>query len=209
MTTQDTTSKREVNLPLLLGGGVALLALLALIFFGGNLLGDGETAVSPDNDAASDATVSLPTGGEPLQAGDRPYAFTLNTLDGKSVSIGDQIGQPIIVNFWATWCGPCRIEMPEFEEVYQEHQEQGLTILAVNLQERPEQVESFFVDEFGFSYTPLLDREGDVAARYGVGRSLPTTYFIDPGGEITAVHRGVLTRGQIDTFLADILPSEG
>jgi thiol-disulfide isomerase/thioredoxin len=209
MTTQDTTSKREVNLPLLLGGGVALLALLALIFFGGNLLGDGETAVSPDNDAASGATVSLPTGGEPLQAGDRPYAFTLTTLNGEAVSLSEHIGKPIIVNFWATWCGPCRIEMPEFQDVYREHREQDLTILAVNFRESPAQVERFFVDEFGFSYTPLLDEEGDVAARYGVGRSLPTTYFIDPGGEITTVHRGVLTRGQIDTFLADILPSEG
>lgn len=206
MTRRDTISdepERHVNLPLLVGGVVVLAGLLALIFFGGELLGGGDTAVSPPNDA------SLPTNGEPLQAGDRPYAFTLTTLDGEPVSLADHIGKPIIVNFWATWCAPCRIEMPEFQAVYEAHQEHDLTILAVNFREPPAQAKSFFVDQFGFSYTPLLDREGEAAARYGVGRSLPTTYFIAPGGEITAVHRGVLTRGQLDAFLADILPANG
>ncbi|NLF65577.1 MAG: TlpA family protein disulfide reductase, partial [Chloroflexi bacterium] len=109
-------------------------------------------------------------------------------------------GQPVIVNFWATWCAPCEIEMPELELAYQERKEDGLVILAVNRDEDRGVVERYFYEELGLSFTPLLDEEAQVNSLYRVV-GLPTTFFIDAEGTIRAVHRGVLTPSLIDEYL--------
>jgi len=132
----------------------------------------------------------------------------LNDLEGNEISLVDFRGRPVIINFWATWCGPCRIEMPELQEAFEEGQEAGLAILAVNMEETPEMVSRFFYDDLGLTFTPLLDREGEVTDLYGVF-NLPTTYFVNPEGTIAAVHRGPLTGGQIDGYLHQTVDGEG
>ena len=119
--------------------------------------------------------------------------------------MSDFAGRPVIVNFWATWCPPCRLEMPDFQRIYEAHEDDGLVILAVNEAERPEKVSDFFYDEMGFSYTPLLDEDAAVGAAYGaVG--LPSTFFVNGSGEVTAVHRGGLTTSQLEHYLTEIIP---
>jgi peroxiredoxin len=113
--------------------------------------------------------------------------FTLEDLIGKQVSLQQYRGQVVFLNFWATWCIPCREEMPAMEQLHQRFQQQGLAVLAVNLQETREQVKSFF-DQHRFSFPALLDHNGSVSRAYTV-MGLPTTYVIGRDGVLLA--RGV------------------
>jgi thiol-disulfide isomerase/thioredoxin len=111
----------------------------------------------------------------------------------------------VVVNFWATWCAPCRIEMPELQAAYEKHQADGLVILAIDYDELPNQVRSFFYDELGLTFTPLLDKGGQVTEQFGVF-NFPSTYFIEPGGKVAAIHRGPMVAEQVEEYLAQIFP---
>lgn len=200
--------------PLLLFLGFALLGVaLVFLLFGSDLFGEGASAERsvltqvPATEGTAIVAQEAGTGSRPA-AGQPAPDFSLGDLEGNEVSLADFRGRPVIVNFWATWCGPCRIEMPELQEAYEERQEEGLAILAVNMEETPEMVSGFFYDELGLTFTPLLDREGEVTDLYGVF-NLPTTYFVDAEGRIAAVHRGPLTGGQIDGYLQETVGNEG
>jgi len=114
--------------------------------------------------------------------------------------LADFQGKPVVINFWATWCPPCRVEMPEFQRAFEEHQENELVILAINEAEQSEMVRSFFYDQMGYTYTPLLDEDGEVAEAYGA-IGLPSTFFVNAEGEVTAVHRGAITQEQLNNYL--------
>jgi peroxiredoxin len=209
------TEPRGGRNPLLLLAGFALLGLsAALLLFGGSLFNrsgapatGGQAAVLPQIPAFPSVQpgVNPLAGGELLQVGDMARDFSVSGLDGQTTSLSDYRGRPVILNFWATWCAPCRVEMPELQATYLKHQEQGLAILALDYDEPPDLVRSFFYDEMGLTFTPLLDAGGSVAAAYGVF-NFPSTFFIDTEGAIAAVHRGPLAQQQIDGYLADILP---
>ena len=200
-------SNHSMRTIILFLGGLFLLGIaLALLLFGQPLLDGfmGEPSVElPQIPSASGESNLISPVGPPLTVGDTAYDFTLSDLDGNTIALSDFSGQPLIVNFWATWCAPCRLEMPHLQNAYETYQDQGLAILAVNQQEQEGQVRSFF-DELGFTFTPLLDSEGSVGAAYGAF-GLPSTYFIDETRKVTAVHRGILSEGQIDDYLAQTL----
>lgn len=137
--------------------------------------------------------------------------FTLETLDGETVTLSDLRGQVVIVNLWATWCGPCRLEMPAFKKAYEEYKDRGLVILAVNStsQDTVSAVETF-VAEYQLSFTVLMDYKG-VAARLYKLSALPTTFFIGRDGVIRrAVVGGPLAestlRAEIESLLAEEKP---
>lgn len=203
---------RERN-PLLLAVGLFILGIaLAVLLFGSRLFNnssDAEDAVDlpqvPALSGVNREDIPLPQSGAPLNVGDKAHEFSLVDLEGNQVALSDFAGQPVIVNFWATWCPPCRLEMPSFQRVFETHAADDLVILAVNEAERAETVEAFFYDEMGFSYTPLLDEEAAVGEAYGA-IGLPSTFFINGSGEVTAVHRGLLTDGQLGGYLEGILP---
>jgi peroxiredoxin len=200
------TSNRNIILAV---GGFFLLGLaLALLLFGGPLLGnlaDVNPVALPQIPTAALGEEDLRnTYVNPLIVGDKAYDFTLRDLDGNDVALNDFAGQPLIINFWATWCAPCRIEMPELQNAYEAYQDQDLMILAVNAQEEEQHVRDFFA-ELGLTFKPLLDNDGQVGRAYGA-LGLPSTYFIDGSGEVTAVHRGILTGSQIEEYVAQILP---
>lgn len=208
---ESENSQQNGRNPIIVVAGFVLLAGAALLLiFGRSLFGSQqETAVLeqvPAFNEAENAMPQLPTEGGPLNVGDLAYNFSLQDLEGNVVTLEELNGRPVIVNFWASWCGPCRIEMPELQAAFEEYQDDDLVILALDNKESARTVDEFFHQEMGLTFTPLLDSEGSVADLYGVGRTFPTTFFINPVGEITAIHRGLMAKSQIDGYLAETMP---
>jgi len=111
-------------------------------------------------------------------------AFAVEDTDGHRIESEFFRGKLVVLNFWATWCPPCRLEMPSMERLYREFRDQGLEVVAMNFMETPEQVKAFAEDQ-KLSYWMLLDRRAEVAERYGVMR-LPVTVLIGREGEVIA-----------------------
>ena len=132
----------------------------------------------------------LPVGG---QVGNRAPDFESVTLDGQPIALSDYRGQVVLLNFWATWCGPCREEMPDFETIYRKRGADGFTVLAVNAFESPEQVAPF-VDELGLSFPVVMDESGDINTDvYGSAVSgYPTSLLIDRDGVIVRRFPGLV-----------------
>ncbi len=110
--------------------------------------------------------------------------FELEDMNGKLRKLSSYRGKMVFLNFWATWCGPCRIEMPSMQRVYDELKDEGFVIVAVDLQENRKVVKKF-VDQYKLTFPVLLDKKGKVGAIYGA-RNIPTTYLIDRDGYIIA-----------------------
>jgi len=109
-------------------------------------------------------------------------SFTLKDLNGEEVKLEDHRGKIVFLNFWATWCPPCRDEMPSMEKLYTEFKDRDFTMLAVDLREGTKKVRAF-KERFKLNFPILLDYDGRVGLRYGV-RSIPTTYLIDREGYV-------------------------
>jgi cytochrome c biogenesis protein CcmG/thiol:disulfide interchange protein DsbE len=167
---------------LLVGLGVGFLILAGLGFMGRlpNLFGSGRAAAV------------LPSVDEPA------LDFTLANLDGTSLSLDDLRGKNVLINFWATWCGPCRQEMPMLEAAYQAHAS-DLVVLAVNIGEEPWRVKKF-VHDLGLSFEVLMDEDNQVQSLYRV-RAYPTTYLVDTQGVVRAQHIGLLSEAQLEKYL--------
>jgi peroxiredoxin len=138
--------------------------------------------------------------------GDTAPDFTLRTLAGDSVRLADFNGHPVVVNFWGTWCPPCRDEIPMLIEAYEAHRGDSLVILGVNGrdQERSTRVVESFVTELHVNYPVLLDVKGRVRRRYHL-RALPTTVFIGTDGTVRAVNFGPLTADELQRRIDEIL----
>ena len=120
--------------------------------------------------------------------------FTVYDRDGNAHSLSDFRGQPVIVNFWASWCGPCKSEMPDFEEKYKEYGDE-IQFLMVNLTDgRQETVESAaaFIEGAGYTFPVYFDTEFSGAAAYAVN-AVPATYFIDERGVMVAYGKGAMS----------------
>lgn len=155
------------------------------------------------------ALTSLATAGLAAQApGDTAPAFTLRTLDGDSVRLSDFLGHPVVVNFWGTWCPPCRDEIPLLVEAYRIHQGDSLVILGVNGrdQELSTRVVQRFVADLHVTFPILLDEKGRVRRHYRL-RALPTTVFVAADGTVRAVNFGPLTSTELQRRLDELLIS--
>ena len=128
---------------------------------------------------------------EGLQVGKKAPDFTLKTYNGKTVKLSDLKGKRVLLNFWASWCGPCEEEMPVMQKVYEELKEDQVEFVAVNMTIGKETIESAtqFVKQFGLTFPVPLDIEGEVMKLYEV-YGLPTSYFIDSDGVIRAKYFG-------------------
>ena len=142
-------------------------------------------------------------GGAGASAGQVAPDFVLPAyVGGSSVSLSQYKGQVVLVNFWATWCGPCRLEMPALQARYDGLKDQGFTVLAVNLDE-PLEDAALFADELALTFPVLLDPGAQVFDLYRV-RGYPTTYLINRDGLIDRQHVGIMSEAQLDDYLAGL-----
>lgn len=139
-----------------------------------------------------------------VNEGNQTRDFTLEALDGTQVSLSDFQGDVVLINFWATWCAPCRAEVPDLQSAYEARRGEGFVVLGVNVEESRAAVEPF-VSEFGMTYPVLLDERGDVLKMYrAIG--LPMSIVVDREGLIQARHIGYLSADQLEDYLEQVLP---
>ncbi|MDQ0154539.1 redoxin domain-containing protein [Robertmurraya andreesenii] len=131
--------------------------------------------------------------------------FTMTTLAGGSVKLSDYKGKKVILNFWATWCPPCKAEMPHMQNFYENRQDEEVEILAVNLTHMDNGYDEIerFVEEYGLSFPVLLDKNGKLSAKYKAF-TIPTTYFIDSNGIISKKIVGPIDKRMIENILNEL-----
>lgn len=152
------------------------------------------------------STPALGSGRSGPVAGALAPDFTLDTLDGTHVTLSELRGRPVLINFWASWCTPCRIEMPDLVRAYEAYKDQGFLILGIDLtyQDSIPDVRAF-VKEFKMTFPVLLDTSGEVSQGYRL-LGLPLSVFVDREGIIRRIHIGAMTKDQIEQFVGEILP---
>ena len=189
---QELGAERSLRPWLALAGGVLIGAMAGyLVFFG--LPSEPAESLPPSTVGAPQISIAG------LDTGSQAPIFDLQAADGTLVGLEDYRGQVVLLNFWATWCAPCRTEMPLLESTFESFKDQGLVVLGVDFDESADLVASFG-DELGLSFPLLLDPGGKVQTLYKV-RGYPTTVVLDREGRIQAYHIGVLTQSQLDGYL--------
>lgn len=154
-----------------------------------------ETPVKNDEPIEETIAVDQPVQGEiGLLVGQQAPNIQLTTLDGKPFQLSDYRGKKVILNFWATWCPPCKAEMPDMQKFYEEHRNEGVEIVAVNLTSAEKNQEDIqtFIEEYDIGFTIPLDQTGAVAQQFEV-YSIPTSYLIDKKGTIGQLVTGPMS----------------
>lgn len=154
---------------------VTAIAIMAINFFS-----DNQSATVTTN-----PTTPVSTQSQSLDRGAPAPNFTLTDQNGETVQLSDYRGKKVILNFWATWCPPCRAEMPHMQEFHEDQDNNDVEIVAVNLTAQDNGAEAIqsFIDEFGLTFTMPMDELGNVANTYQI-RTVPTTYILNTKGEI-------------------------
>jgi peroxiredoxin len=149
------------------------------------------------------AAVGCAAEGPAPVVGRRAPDFKLASIDGGEVSLAGLQGKPVVVNFFATWCNPCKKELPAFQALSQQYAEQGLTFLLVDMQEDPDDV-AVFLGELQVSLPTVVDSSGEVGKTYRV-RGLPSTFFIGRDGTIKQAQLGELDGRLLETGISKIV----
>jgi peroxiredoxin len=144
------------------------------------------------------------------KAGDNAPDFQLNQVNNynelETVRLSDYQGKGVMLNFWGTWCEPCKDEMPYMQALYPEYQEKGVEIIAVSL-DATEFVVDKFIDQYDLTFPIPHDTKDQVRDLYKIG-PIPSTFFISPEGEIVEIVEGALTLERLEEYLQQIQPTE-
>lgn len=133
--------------------------------------------------------------------------FTLKDADGKTVHISDYKGKVVVLDFWATWCGPCKIEIPWFMEMERKHKDKGFEVVGVSMDDEGWEVVKPFLHDVGVNYRVLIGNDA-TAQLYGGIDSLPTTFLIDREGKIAAVHIGLTSKKDFEDGVEELLATQ-
>ena len=151
----------------------------------------------------------MPPSDSMLSTGDFAPDFELASLEDDTLKLSDFAGKPVILNFWASWCGPCRLEMPEMIRVYEAHQAHDLVVLAINMSFQDDYDSVLdFVTEFGVPFPVLLDNVGTTTTEIYSVLGVPTTFFVKPDGTILQEYIGAMSGEQLDKYVSDLLPDD-
>ena len=169
----------------------------------GTLVPESANNQSVQQDVAADE-------GLPDLRGKRAPEFSLRTVDGKKVSLADYKGKAVLINFWATWCAPCKIEMPWLVSLRTQYAPQGFEILGVNEDDAgtPRAKLAKFGQEQGLNY-PLLVGDDAMSRKYGGGEVLPTSYFVGRDGKIIAETAGLVSKSEVEASIKKALATGG
>ncbi|GEQ21802.1 thiol:disulfide interchange protein tlpA [Clostridium butyricum] len=155
--------------------------------------------VSDKNNAVKNNNSDEPIEVTPNSIKTKAIDFKLKDLNGNELSLSDLKGKKVFLNFWATWCPPCKAEMPEIEKLYQETKDSDLVIVAVEIGEPLDTVNSF-IDSNKYNFRVLIDPDQTVATKYNI-TSIPTSYFIDADGNIVYKHVGGMNIDQMKAYI--------
>jgi thiol-disulfide isomerase/thioredoxin len=178
---------------------VSVLILVAGIMVGDLLLDYRTQVQAHPQDTGAAELLDVNVG---IAVGDLAPDFTGTTVDGQAITLSELSGKLVVVNVFASWCGPCRAETPHLVEVYKQIDRDRVEFIGLNLQETPKAVESF-KDEFSIDYPLVLDEGGGITDIYRpIG--LPTTWFIDQDGIIRFSFSGPMTKESLQVILEDV-----
>jgi thiol-disulfide isomerase/thioredoxin len=187
----------------------AVLAALGAVLLAGCSTGAG--AVDVNNGGEFRFVAGTPAG-EVIPADERAAApeFSGQLLGGGEFSSTELAGDVAVLNFWGSWCAPCRVETPEFQEVYADVKDQGVQFLGLNVKETSEQFAVAFVDRFGIAFPSLYDPRGEVALAFRgyPANAIPSTIVLDRQGRVAAVYTGTVSKQDLRTVLDRVLGEE-
>ncbi|MCL4298165.1 MAG: TlpA family protein disulfide reductase [Anaerolineae bacterium] len=195
----DTSVKEPQSIPPLLKARWFWLALIGLVIvFGGLWIAYSSSLLN--NLASQGENVTL----EPAPVVGHPAPdFALPTLDGETVRLSDFKGKPVLVNFWATWCGPCRSEFPDFQKAAVDNADELVIIGINNTTTDQKELVPGFLEEFGVTFPIVLDETGETAKAYNI-LGLPTSIFIDRNGNVNEIFTGPVNKAYIEAKLSEM-----
>ena len=205
---RPSTDRRHRGLRVL--GAVATVAVIAgAVVVVQRLPGERSSATAPPGYVSFAASgIKLGAGqGESLSIGKPAPDFTLLALDGQLIRPADLRGKVVLINFWASWCAPCRKEMPLLVQAARRYRDRGFEVVAINIQEDRDRV-SRFVGEFELDFPVLIDSAGDVTQQYRV-QGLPTSYLIDREGVVRERKIGEYSRADLVATIERLLEQAG
>jgi peroxiredoxin len=171
----------------------------------------GSHAVDVNNGGEFRFVAGTPAG-EVVPQGERAKAptFSGTLLDGSAYSSTELSGKVAVLNFWGSWCAPCRVETPEFSEIWREYSAAGVQFLGVNVKETDKQFALAFIDRFGIGFPSLYDPRGEVALAFRdfPANAIPSTIVIDPQSRVAAVYTGSVTQEDLRSVIDRVLGEE-
>lgn len=197
--------RREYSGP---GSTLGLAALIVLVVAAATWYFEFRDGGGPGGDSSSPFGIEAlpeglnPTGKSPAaREGRAAPNFRLAEVGEEAPALVDFRGRWVLLNFWASWCPPCRDETPDLQSFYEHNANLGLVVLGVNQQEQAEAARSF-MQEFGVTYPVVLDTDGEVSETYGVGRGLPISFLVSPAGIIEKLYFGRLSEASFSEITA-------
>jgi len=191
--------RRGLLIGVVIGAVVLVGAALGAVL----VAGGGDDGTGPTSAGGGGRDTFVADG--PATVGQPAPDFSLPGLDGGTVALSDFAGKPRLVNFWASWCNPCRKEFPLFEQASAEHATDGLEIVGVSYEDIAADARAFVADQ-GADWAFARDPDGDLATAYGV-RALPQTFFVDADGTIVSRLFGITSADDLEAEIQKILPA--